>query len=475
MAASVVEQQPLHSILPVGQEVIFVVSNADAVANQIKVKFIAEVHIAKTNPLLTSSTDVVGTFKTTPNDAGVGIFDFSNIVETYLKAQNIGYYSAATSSKYKTATNTGITRHPLHLIDQFSLNNDCVRHLGINFSVEYEDASGVVVADTGTNVTSSSFILFNGYLKYTDVLDLSTSTTGTYAGEFGYNLEKFGLNGVGQSFLSNAPTVQYANRGDYGTIAILNWNELTPYLTSHIELKYYNAAGTLLTSENVYNTSTQGGSVTATNSDERIIFFGCYPGNLENWSTKFNTYIGSVDDIAYYTIQAYNAAGAKISSLYTIHIKCKDLKNYEPIRLCWLNQWGTWDYYTFTKKSSRTFNSSGTTYTQLEGSWNGAKYRVDSHRGGKKTFRVNSIEKIKINTDFVTEDENVMFEELTNSPEVYLLQGFQSDVNNPMLNQYVTPVRLISKSFTKKTAANDNLIQYSFEIEKTKTLRTQSV
>ena len=58
---------------------------------------------------------------------------------------------------------------------------------------------------------------------------------------------------------------------------------------------------------------------------------------------------------------------------------------------------------------------------------------------------------------------------------MYLLEGFQTDVNYSLLNQYVTPVRLKTSSFTRKTVANDKLIQYTFEIEKSKTFRTQSV
>ena len=80
-----------------------------------------------------------------------------------------------------------------------------------------------------------------------------------------------------------------------------------------------------------------------------------------------------------------------------------------------------------------------------------------------------------MNTDFVSADENVMFEELINSPEVYILKGYQTDGSFSALNQYVIPTRLITSSFTKKTVANDKLIQYSFEVEKSKTLRTQSV
>jgi hypothetical protein len=81
-----------------------------------------------------------------------------------------------------------------------------------------------------------------------------------------------------------------------------------------------------------------------------------------------------------------------------------------------------------------------------------------------------------MNSDFVTEDEAVIFEELINSPEVYLLKGYEDIVETTsVLNQYVTPVRLLTSSFTKKTIANDKLMQYNFEIEKSKTLRTQAV
>ena len=43
------------------------------------------------------------------------------------------------------------------------------------------------------------------------------------------------------------------------------------------------------------------------------------------------------------------------------------------------------------------------------------------------------------------------------------------------MNQYVTPVRLTTSSYTKKTIANDKIMQYTFEVEKSKTLRTQAV
>ena len=215
---------------------------------------------------------------------------------------------------------------------------------------------------------------------------------------------------------------------------------------------------------------------------KNLFYFGCFPANLRNWSTIFNALVtaGTIQG-GYYTTEPLNSSNQNFGTKYTFNVNCPTLKGYEPIRLCWLNQWGAWDYYTFTMKSSKMISTKGSTYQQLEGSWNESTYKINGFKGGKKAFRVNATEKITMNTDFVNESESEWFEELINSPEVYILEGFQSDLNYtgtltiPAMNQYVIPTRLITSSYTKKTVANDKLMQYTFEVEKTKTLRTQSV
>ena len=76
--ATVIEQEPLYPQLPVGQEVIFVVSNSTIVGVQTNVRFIADVYVSDTTPTAISTTSTpTATFKTTPNNAGVGIFAVS--------------------------------------------------------------------------------------------------------------------------------------------------------------------------------------------------------------------------------------------------------------------------------------------------------------------------------------------------------------------------------------------------------------
>jgi hypothetical protein len=464
--ATLIEQKPLYTQVPVGQEVIFVVSNNTIVASFTNVRFIANVYISDTTPSTITTTSIpTATFKTTPNNAGVGIFDFRQVVENYVSADNM----AANFSEYKGVDTTDNTPHPIHLIDKYSKNKNATRWLTIQFKTQYTDANGDV--QIVSPKLSVDYRLFNGYLKYSDILKMGTGST---ANDFGYDWSKFKMNTQTDSFLSNAPTTQYANLEDYGTLAFLAPNDNLNY----IRLTYNDSSGSQIGTEDIDKTVANGAYNTfSTEISSRLLYFGCFPANLQNWSSTFLALVSPVDQMSGGSIdvQAFDDSSNRISKQYTININCPNLKGYESIRLCWLNQWGVWDYYTFIQKSVRSISTKGSTYEQLAGTWNEAAYRVDSYKGGKKAFRVNATEKITMNTDFVSESENEMFEELINSPEVYILDSYQDDVNYSALNQYVKPVRLTTSSFTKKTVANDKLIQYTFEVEKSKTLRTQSV
>ena len=461
--ATTIEQKPLYDELVVGQDVIFSVSNTPIVSGFTGVKIIAEVFISNASaPNPSVNTDLVGTFKTTPNNSGVGMFDFRPIIESFVSTDNL----ARVGSSYKGSTNTTDINVPIHLIDRYSGNKNIIRYFAVKFTTEYVDSDGDIVVD-GTTDISSNLTIFNGYLKYTDGLDL----TGV---DFGYNLLPFKLATDTNIFLSNAPLIQYANLNDYGTIGILALNNKLSY----IKLNYLDSTGTQLDTENIFRTTANGAyDIFTAFSEFNILYFGCFPANLQGSSTKFQALVtaGTIQGGSI-IVQAFGTGiGEAISKQYTIDLNCPNTKGFEPIRLCWLNQWGVWDYYTFTMKSSKMISTKGSTYQQLEGSWNDSAYRIDSFRGGKKAFRVNATEKITMNTDFVNESESSWFEELINSPEVYILEDFQDDTVTSALNKYVTPVRLTTSSYTRKTIANDKIMQYTFEVEKSKTLRTQSV
>ena len=456
--AVTIAQKPLYNILPIGQQVMFSVSEDTIVATMFKVKFVAEVHVSN-EPIIINSSTPIGTFKTTPNNAGVGIFDLRPVLETFVSPDNEpSFYSQYKGIQQSVAT------FPIHLIDKFSLSNNSVKYFAIRFMVEYATSATAPVGAPDNDVDSEAYTMFNGVLQYDDVL-----TKSLFGNNYGYNLDAFYLNDTNAKFLSNAPTTQYARLTDYGTLPFLNFlPDSTDAVTTFI-LKYYNSSDALLDNETVQNTTATGGAVVAgSSSNTRINYFGGFPANLDGWSTVWDA---NKANISYYTIQ--DSGGD--SALYRINVICPNERGYEGIRLAWLNQWGVWDYYTFNMKSTRTVTTNRTSYTQMSGTWNESTFKIAGYKGGKKNFRVNSTERLTLNTDFVTEAEGVWLEELINSNEVYIVNKSSTDVSNSITNKYIDPVVLTTSSFVRKTIANDKLMQYTIELEKSKMQRTQSV
>ena len=453
MAVSI-DQRPLYTTLPIGQQIIFAVSENTIVAEKFKVKFIAEVHVSNKAINISSGNSVIGTFKTTPNNAGVGIFDLRPILETFVKSDNEGS-TFGNGSRYKTSEAT----HPMHLIDKFAVSENSIRNFAIQFKVEWSETAN-----------GDEYLFFNGVLQYDDVLTL-------YKGNYGYNLSanNFYLAQTptaGVGFLSNAPRTQKARLTDYGTFPFLNFLPDPDDDVLSFEFKYY-YQGVLQDSEVLTYGWTNGGVTKFGEwTAQYLIYLGVFPANLRGWSTKFNALVkaGTIDN---YGIFPTTTAGTVTP--YYIDIICPNERGYEGIRLAWLNQWGAWDYYTFNMKSTRSIATKRIPYTQAGGTWNESTFKISGWKGGKKNFRVNSTEKIKINTDFVTEAEGVWFEELINSSEVYIVNGYEDDVKYTITNKYIEPVVLTTSSYVKKTIANDKLMQYTFEIEKSKMKRTQAV
>ena len=481
-----IQQTPTFQLCPVGQELIIIVENNLCVSNERKVKFRLDISVGNTLPMTS-----IGIFKTTPNNKGYGVFNVSEVLESYVSSDNLCTDGATFKDKGSALKNFN-----LHLIDNFSLNTDLVRYVHMNASTEFLDSnasSSTYNEIVETQTTFAGFLtLFDGYVKATDVLQWGNSQT-TGALGFGFDMTDFLIkSGSTKKFLTNSPNTQYTNAGDYGTLAFIKKHleysgssSTTVNDIEEIRFGYFAKADavSLISYEKVPILASNGGyDLNTFNTDQKILYVGAFPANIRAWSALFRGHL-TAKTMESYTIEGLDSSGDVCTETKIININCPTLKGYVPIRLAWINQWGTWDYYTFTQKSIKTINTSGTTYNQLPGTWNDSQYYPYGYKGGKKTFRVNAVEKIIMNSDFVTEVNSDWFEELTNSPEIYILKEWESPTTfasatfGPMelLNQYSTPVRLTSTTFTKKTVANDKLIQYTFEVEKSKTSRTQAV
>ncbi len=472
--ATIIEQEPLFTRMPVGQKIIYTLSNSAIVATELRVKFVANVYITSgIQPMLSVDTPI-GTFKTIPNNKGVGIFDFSELIANYVNSDNL----STDKSSYKKLGQLN-NEFAIHLIDRFSMNTNSCKYVTILFGTEYFDGTDIVNVQ---GVIATPLEVFNGYAKYSDQLQM-----GGINKNYGYYYPNLFLESSTSNFLTNAPLTQWANKTDYGTLSYSSkLDENNNDSVTYVKFEYYpeyDAGGTILALNDQFdrNSTTGAYDILGADTNHMIMFFGAFPGNLRVYGANFRTYLNA-GDVKSYTIQTFNALNTATSEKITINISCPTLKGYEPIRLTWLNQWGTWDYYTFTQKSTRTISTQGTTYNQIDGEWNGKRYKIDGFKGGKKSFRVNATQTIKMNSDYLSEEHSAWFQELINSPEVYILKNAISPTEitqlprrEDSLERFVTPVRLKTTSLTKKTVANDKLIQYTIEVERSRTQRTQSV
>ena len=145
-----IKQQPLYGnatngAAPVGQQIVFTVNNLMNYLNlYFNVKYLAELHVSNTTIDVSSSDNLVAVFKTTPNNAGAGIFDFRSLLESFVSADNRGFTNGIVSSKYKGQTYDEVP-HPIHIIDKFSRSENSVRFFKMQFKAEGSlEASGVV-------------------------------------------------------------------------------------------------------------------------------------------------------------------------------------------------------------------------------------------------------------------------------------------------------------------------------------------
>jgi len=483
--ALTIEQKPLYKTLAVGQDIIFTLSDQNVIINNYQPKYTADVYVNEKISDLSLITSKIASLKVTPNNAGVGIFSLNPILESYVNTQHEGTnFDNRIFSSYKTVGYTDTTPHPIHLIDKYSNNENVAIYFRVVFNMEYYTDAALTIFSTAKKVITENYLVYNGVLQSDDIINQSGA-------DYGFNLNSTDLvfNDDGSTlgkFLSNAPITQEARLNDYGTLSFFNFlnvsensfqvgtNNSVINMVQFIRIKLYDRAGVQQGSTIQVNTTTANGSFNNNNefSNTRVMFFGAFPANLDGWSTDWDSHKANT---SYYTVQAFDDQEVAISQIYTINIISDDCKGFESIRLTWLNPYGTWDYYTFTKKSVRQLATNRTSYTQLGGTWNKSTFRIDGYKGGQKNFRVNTKELIRINTDYLLDADAIWFEDLINSPEVYILNGYSSSDTYGMVNKYVEPVRVTTSSYTRKSKANDKLIQYTFELEKTKVKRTQKI
>jgi len=163
----------------------------------------------------------------------------------------------------------------------------------------------------------------------------------------------------------------------------------------------------------------------------------------------------------YYEITAYygghNISTALTSSeTITFELDECDKKGIEYYRLGWFNEGGGWDFYNFTLLAQELVNVDRGMFLKNNFSFNGNAYTTDASKRGMDLYRMDAQKKITVNSNWLTEEEVTVLNELRLSPSVYWL-------NNPSEN-IETAIVILTEEFEIQKHSNGKLmrVQCSF-------------
>ncbi len=127
-----------------------------------------------------------------------------------------------------------------------------------------------------------------------------------------------------------------------------------------------------------------------------------------------------------------------------------DCQKFTPIRLSFINSFGTHDFYTFYKRNTEIDNVTRNNYYQLPGTWSGSTYTVNPHNRGSRTFSTQIVQSWTAQTDYMTELE-----------ADYLKSLFLSSSVNMYWDGKWQSVELTNNTYEYQTWGRDKLFRYT--------------
>jgi hypothetical protein len=413
------------------------------------------------------------TLRQRPNPSGVGMVDISATLQPYL---NLSLYSV--ENDY----------YPY----MYGNSADILATVTILVGEEYVDNTGAIITEDGygnvgvpqfplgAEEGGSTVLVTPAALPYMTAIDNMSSQT-NYVFWSDYIMDGNG------KFLSQDATTRYVYDYDYSTLSFLNWDNAGAAYNSAVQLiqyKQYNAAGSLLRTDNLQNTTLIGGGPQSLpnytsqsfNRSTTQLSVKTGPANLQKYGIWDNL-------TASYTVTAFVKASATTSTTpgatasetitYQVQPDCNFL--YPRVRLSWLNELGGRDYWNFTMFYQKVTNSAGSEYFQTPLNWSGVRpvavegtdgnLAPNYMRGGSKSFNKTVTQTMEVQTDWLTQDQVDFLGYISQSPDVLAYVG---DTDTPMT------VKVLTIDYTYRLVKQVKLIQATYNLQYTKVQQKQN-
>ena len=401
------------------------------------------------------------TVKQQPNPSNKGVFNLGRLVKQYLGYDANSYLFNGGADGF------------------FQLSTSTAKFFKVVFGEEYgatttssvNTYNGIVNNITGSPAFTGStpqYYFINGVLDPNYGYWNWEATPRFYDPQTTPSTESFAKNVC----LTDAPRSQSARPTDYLTVSALNGNYITSQDTAQdiynmkIEV-YYTGALTYSESFDNVNTNniTTGGPRTnpaqlwsAVNglstctssivanvqtSGSLLIHMPIGPQNISN----YGNFDFSTQNWDYYTVKLHPQEDANIPNTnatwdtFTI-TKTEGDCAYNGVRFGFINNYGVWDWYTFTLANDKDYTFDRGIYQQTFVNYSTTTNNVpyDISRRVNNAYYTNIDENFTVNSDWLTQEEADWLEQLFYSPNVYIQDGFN------MLPIVVTTANLVTKT-----------------------------
>lgn len=252
-------------------------------------------------------------------------------------------------------------------------------------------------------------------------------------------------------FLTSGPSTRYQNSTDSSWLYFIAKEDDAP---THLTVKSYDVAGTLLSTETLQNPHSSAITVNPF-THRKYQYMRVVTGRKDINSTD-PTYKSTANVVhanaAYYTVNLRGVAGIQ-SELITYRID-EQCSKWSTIRLHWLNRLGGFDSFNFILKSVEESDIDRKSFEQQYHTWNDGDWSYTVSARGKTDYSVQMTDRLRIASDYMSDAEAVWMKELLTSPVVY--QEIGSDL---------VAVNVKASTYRKQTSHNDKLKQYEIDLE----------
>ena len=216
----------------------------------------------------------------------------------------------------------------------------------------------------------------------------------------------------------------------------------------------------------VYNTTDSTfTNVTAVDSDTQLTLADDIMVSGESYEIQNGR---SADKIQYVVIsQTDNFTGGTItvtdgtgqSLTRTLTLEESRCSKYTAYKVIFYNRFGALQEILFTRKSTKTLETSSDEFKRSTVNFNLASFSYDTYKAQKQRIDIQGTETLTLNTDFLEEGISDPIQELLMSQQIWVDEGIQNTQSS------IHPVIIRSSSVEKKTSVNNKLVSYTIEFE----------